>query len=289
MVVLHMSSSIKALAWFMLGVLSSCCNDVLAKYLSDSFTYWQICGFRFFLGSLVLLPFMFYNFGFKWFQGTKLTLHFSRGLLLVMAMALHVYGLHKKNISTITLIGFTNPIFLLILAKIFLKEPIDWPIWLATFLAGLGIACTIKLTDVTCNMPVLACLLSALIFSSLEIINKSYIKQEHILNMLFFSNAFAMLCVAFPVCYNWKTPTLSQCILFIFLGIGSNGVLFFVLKAFQLSDVSFLVPFRYIEFLISSLLGYVCFGELPEFSTCLGAGLIILATSFVLYYKRHNF
>lgn len=268
-------------------MLSSCLNDVFTKYLTTGLPPCQICWFRFVLGSLVLLPIIAYH-GIHTFKTSRLKLHFVRGFLLSIAMTLYAYGLTHVEMSTVTVIGFTNPIFVLILASLLLKEEIAWPIWAASFFVFIAIVLIVKPTNVGYTLPALACLLATIIFSLLDIINKKYIKQEPILLMLFFSNLFASFCLFPIVVHGWKTPTLFQLIILGLLGINSNLILYFLLKAFQLSHISFLAPFRYIEFVFSMLFGYLFFQEWPTYSSFLKAGMIMAATCFVAYYQNRQ-
>ena len=281
------SSGLPSLLWLLLSMISSCLNDVFTKYLTTGLPPCQICWFRFVLGSLVLLPMIAYQ-GIHAFKTSRLKLHFSRGFLLSIAMTLYAYGLTHVEMSTVTVIGFTNPIFVLILASILLKEQIAWPIWAASFLVFIEIILIVKPTNVAYTIPALACLVATIIFSLLDIINKKYIKHEPILLMLFFSNLFASFCILPIVIHCWKTPTLFQLIILGLLGISSNLILYFLLKAFQLSHISFLAPFRYIEFVFSMLFGYLFFQEWPTYSSFFNAGIIIAATCFVAYYQNRQ-
>ncbi len=278
---------LQALYWLFMSMLFSCLNDVAMKYLATGLSFMQICFFRFALGSLVLLPLVGCTKNQSW-TTQRPWLHFFRGLFLCLAMGLYAYGLTKVEMSTVTVIGFANPIFVLILARLLLKEQVPWPIWTATVLAFIGIVLVVSPTGVTCNRPALACLLATIVFASLDIINKKYVIQESILSMLFFSNVFAGLCMLSCVWYQWKMPTAPQLGIMTLLGIGSNLILYFVLKAFQLADAGALAPFRYMELVVSIGCGYLFFQESPTLRTCISAGIVIPATCFIAYHQNRR-
>lgn len=280
------SNYFQSLFWLLFSILSSCFNDVVTKYLAAGLTSYQICFFRFVFGSLVLVP-IIYHKGIRSFKTQRLILHFFRGGFLSIGMGLYCYSLTQVEMSTVTVIGFTNPIFVLILARIFLKEKVAWPVWLATLFVFMGIALVFRPTMIGYNTPVLACILATVFFASLDIMNKKYVAHESILAMLFFSNLMASFCMLPVACYAWQVPTLSQVFVLSILGIGSNLILYFLLKAFQLADASLLAPFRYTELLFSILFGYLFFHEWPTFTTCIGAGIIISCTCFIAYQQNH--
>jgi S-adenosylmethionine uptake transporter len=150
----------------------------------------------------------------------------------------------------------------------------------------MGIAFIVRPAIVNYNTPLLACVLATVVFALLDIINKKYITHEPILSVIFFSNLFASLCI-FPVAwYDWQIPTLPQLCVLGVLGIGSNLILYFLLRAFALSDISVLAPLRYIELVVSMVFGYLFFDEWPTLDTCLGAMVIIACSCFVTYYQN---
>ncbi|WP_419241393.1 DMT family transporter [Cardinium endosymbiont of Nabis limbatus] len=272
---------VQSLFWLLLSILSSCFNDLVTKYLVRGLTACQICFFRFTFGSLVLVPFIYQKGSFK---TQRPLLHLFRGLFLSIAMGLYAYSLTQMAISSATVIGFTNPIFVLLLARIFLKEKVALPIWMATLLTCIGMALILRPTMY--NGAALSCISATIVFASLDIINKKYVTSEPILSMLFFSNLIASCCMLPVACYFWTPPTLFELGFLSILGIGSNLILYFLLKALQQSDVASLAPMKYTEWVLSILFGYLFFQEWPTVSTCLGAGVIISCTCFIVYYQN---
>ncbi|MCT4697240.1 MAG: DMT family transporter [Candidatus Cardinium sp.] len=278
---MHRHSYLQSLFWLLLSILSSCLNDLVTKYLITELSACQICFLRFAFGSLLLVPFIYHRGSFK---TQRPLLHVWRGLFLSIAMGLYAYSLTQMTMSSATVIGFTNPIFVLILARIFLKEKVAFPIWMATLLTCIGMALILRPTMY--NSASLSCILATLVFASLDVINKKYVTCEPMLSMLFFSNLVASCCML-PVAYcYWQTPTLFELCFATILGIGSNLILYFLLKALHQSTVASLAPMKYTEWLLSILFGYLFFQEWPTFSTCLGAGIIISCTCFIVYYQN---
>ena len=271
-------------------MLAGVINDGVTKYLTIGLSAYQICFFRFGFGSLVLIPLVLYHGGITVLQTKRLFLHCMRGLFLAVGMCLYSYSLTQVSMSTVTVIGFANPIFTLPLARLFLKEQVGWPIWAATVCAFIGIIIIVHptITMVNLNAPVFACLLAAVVFASLDIINKNYIAREPMLSMLFFSNLMAGFCIAPGAAYYWQMPTLFQLFILGILGMGSNLILYCLLKAFTLSNASALAPIKYIELVLSSLFGYLFFNEWPTLHTCLGAILIIGSTCFISYCQNRS-
>ena len=101
--------------------------------------------------------------------------------------------------------------------------------------------------------------------------------------MLFYSAFFTALLSFIPACINWVTPNLYELSLLILLGVSGNLILYFILKAFALVDATATAPYRYLEFVLSILAGYLFFNEIPDGNTIIGALIVIPATLFVVF------
>ena len=283
---MHTSSLnyIKGLLWFLLSLIVSCGNDTLTKYLGQTMNYWQITFFRYFFGTCILLFFMFYHKGKQNFTIERLTLHLVRGTMLFIAMCLWNYGVNKFPIANATIMSFTVPIFVLLLAPIFLKERVTWPMWAVVLISFGGILLAFKETSQwSFNHASWTFVFAACIFGSLDIINKKYVIKEPILYMIFYPTLIVTFLSAIPVLYVWQTPSSQSLILLVLLGIGSNLIFYLILKAFSLVNASLLAPFRYLELLISICVGYLLFGELPNINILLSAIIIIPCSLFIIY------
>lgn len=283
----YMQRSLAGIMWFILSLVVSAMNDALAKYLSIGMHALQIAFFRFLFSALVLLPFMCYR-GKKSFYTSVLWVHCIRGVLLFFGISLWIYAVSLVPITTMTVISFSIPIFVLILAPFFLNEQVGRQLWGAAILGFVGIIIVLNPQKSDFNWLLLVVAVSVLMFAILDVLNKRLVNNEGILAMLFYSAIVTVILSIFPAIYFWSTPNLYDLSLLLLLGIGANLVLYCILKAFNVLNGSTLAPFRYIELLISVVIGYIWFDETPGLNTCLGAMLIILCASFVMHYQLKN-
>ncbi|MEO1301345.1 MAG: DMT family transporter [Bacteroidota bacterium] len=276
---------LKAVGWFTLSLVVSCGNDALTKYLSHHIHPWEITFFRFFLGSFLLLPLMVYQ-GRQAFQTRRPGLHLARGIIIFMAICLWSQGIQTAPITTATIMSFTVPIFVLLLAPILLKEVVRWPLWVATLTGFAGIVLVLEPKMQQLEPRALYFVFAALLFGLLDIMNKKYVVKEPTLCMLFYATLVATLLMILPTAYVWSMPSRHEWLCLGMLGVGSNLILYFLLRAFALADASSLASFRYLELFLSIGVGYVLFEELPSsYSYVLGTGIIIPSTMFVGYYQ----
>lgn len=273
---------LQAVLWFVLSLVISCGNDALMKYMGASISPWQVAFFRCLFGTVSLLPLMGYH-GSAAFTTQRPWLHVLRGGLLFIAIALWSHGVKAAPMTTTTLMSFTVPLFVLVLAPLFLKEQVTRSMWLATLMGFGGIVIVLSPGQWAFHSATLYLVLAAGLFGLLDIINKKYVSQEPIYGMLFYSNLVATLFLAWPALTVGTMPSWSALGWLLVLGVGSNLILYFLLRAFSLANASSLAPFRYLEWVISMGVGYVFFQEFPTAHSYLGAIVIIPATLLIVY------
>ena len=91
-----------------------------------------------------------------------------------------------------------------------------------------------------------------------------------------------MFVGVFTVPSVWQNPLLEEWLALVGLGVGANLLLFFLLKGLALADASFLAPVRYLELIFSFLLGWMIFNESMDYSTLIGALILIPSSLYLL-------
>tara|TARA_A100000171_G_scaffold52270_1_gene69830 strand:+ start:1511 stop:2476 length:966 start_codon:yes stop_codon:yes gene_type:complete len=282
--------------WIILVALTSNMNDILMRIAGVNIPPQEVTFFRYFFATLTLFPVMLI-IGKKSFYTKRPSLHIIRSLLLFGAMSCWTKGLTMSPLSTGSILAQTTQLFVLIMAYVFLKEPVGWQRTLAT-IAGFTGVLIIALGDagpegfiesfLSMNNATLFFLAAAMMFALSDIINKRFVVDESTLSMMFYIAVGTMLIALYPAILVWKTPTLKDLVYLLILGAGGNLILFFLLKAFAATDVSALSPFRYVEILSAVILGYLIFSEAPTFWTLAGAGIIIPSTFAISKYETRQ-
>ena len=88
--------------------------------------------------------------------------------------------------------------------------------------------------------------------------------------------------------FTWKTPSISDYILLISLGIfGFFGQLFMT-RAFQNEEVHLIAPFKYIEIVFTLIIGFTIIDEKYSVLHLLGAFLVIFGLLLNIFYREKN-
>ena len=282
---MEQSAYIRGVIWVIFVAVISAMNDALVKAVGTRLSAVEVAFFRFFFSMVTLIPFL-------WAQGrgsfvTKhWKIHGARSILLLLAIAPWCYGVIRLPLTLVTTLSFTTPFFVLVFASLFLKERVGIHRACATLCGFIGIIVSAQPTASGFNLTVLALLLSACMFASLDILNKKLmIKSEGILQMLFFSALGTTVLSAPFALVDFQMPTPTELFFLFLLGAGANLILICLLKAFSGTELSALQPFRYIELFISGLFGWVFFQEIPTAATLWGAAFIVPATFYIVCYE----
>lgn len=277
---------IRGVLWILVMCLVSASNDMICKLSGVRLSGVSVLFFRFLWSSLLLLPWVMASPGK--FATRHLKVHAMRGGLFALAMLPWCYGLIALPMPLITAISFTTPLFVTVLAQVFLKESVGWHRIIATLLGFVGIVISVGLDGslLTMNSLVWLALLATFLFAVLDVVNKRLlVVNEGIWPMVFFSSVWTTIFTLPLVILNWQTPTFSEMLILALLGGGGNLLLWALLKASDSCDLSALQPFRYVEFLFSCVLSIIVFHQWPDMSVLLGMAFLVPST---LYLSHHE-
>ena len=267
--------------WALMICVFSVSNDVLMRFLGGRLHVIEISFFRFLFTMLSVLPFMVLRGSGKYFQTQQPGMHTARALVGAVAIALCCYSVNIMPLSENTTIMFTEPLFFLPLAFFLLKENVDKPRWIATALGFFGLVIIVQPGFGTFQIQAFVPMTAALLFACLNIMAKKMIKDEHPYTLLFYFGLGTTLCALPFVFFVWEGPTIFEIFLLFCLGCGGNMIQVCLFRAFSSTDASSLMPFRYVEFVLASSLGFLFFGEIPTLWLLCGALLIAASTFYI--------
>lgn len=266
--------------WAIMISVCSVTNDVLMRHLGERLHVIEISFFRFFFSMVSVLPFMLYR-GADLFKTKQPGMHFWRALIGAGALGLCCYSVNIMHLSENTAIMFAEPLFFLPLAYFLLREKVDGPRWMATMVGFLGLLVILQPGSDAFRLVALVPMTAALLFAMLNILAKKMIADEHSYTLLFYFGLGTTLIALVPLPFFFEMPTLRELGFLCLLGIGGNMIQVCLFRAFSATDASALAPFRYVEFIISALFGFLFFTQIPTMIVLSGALLIIISTFYI--------
>ena len=273
-----MKSYLKGAFFLSLASIVSIFNDITVKLIDLSSN--DIMFLRFFFATLILIPFTFF---YKIKTDKKsLRNHGIRALIFGLSMFFFTTALKTLPIALVNAVNFSIPIWVVLFACIFLKEP-----WNGRFLAtcigiiGVLITCIPIWKNANISQAILL-LTGAMGFASLDVFNKYLLNKDESMVMMLLGSSFGISLLYLPF-FSWNVSSVSL-MPFIWLALGSNLILYFILKAWESCDISAIQPIKYIEFPIAIYFGKVMFQETP--SIYIFIGLAVLVFGLVINAKR---
>lgn len=266
--------------WAVMICVVSVTNDLLMNFLGGRLHVIEISFFRFLFSMLSVLPLMLSK-GTQLFKTTQPMMHVWRAVIGACALGLCCYSVNIMPLAENTTIMFVEPLFFLILAFFILGEKVNTQRWLATGVGFIGLSVILQPGTDAFQIVAFVPMTAAILFAFLNIMAKTMIRDEHSYTLLFYFGLGTTLFALVPAYFFWQTPTLFELSLLALLGIGGNLIQVCLFRAFAATEASALAPFRYVEFIVAAVFGYLILGQIPTLAVFLGAILIIASTFYI--------
>ncbi len=267
--------------------------DAVAKSLSSSITAGQITWSRFFFQVLILLPFIIKQRDFS--IGNEVWVHAARGILIALATVLFFSAIGKMPLADAIAIFFIEPLLLILLSAVLLKEHIGWRRILASFIGFFGALIIIQPSYSIFGPVSLLPVGAAFAFAFYIILTKKLASQKSAVTMQFFVGIFGCLTMTAALAIGYITkipflipvyPTPAEWGFLLLLGfIATTGHILIVLAIRRLG-ASMIAPFQYLEIISATILGVVFFNDYPDKMTWIGVTIIVASGLYIFLRER---
>lgn len=240
----------------------------------------EVAFFRNFLGLIVFIP-IFIRMGVGVLRTPKIHWHMGRALLNSASMLSWFTALSLMPVADATAVSLIGPVFVALLAMVFLKEHVGPVRWLGIVLAIIGGLIVVRPGFTEISSGVWLVLFSAVAVSNSKLIAKILTRTEGPATIVAYLTLLMTPVTLIPALFVWVTPTLEQLGFMLIIGIcGTVGHLLFV-QAYKLADISLVEPAMFTRMVWAALIGFILFAEFPEFWTWIGAAVIVVGTTLL--------
>ncbi|WP_417319051.1 DMT family transporter [Emcibacter sp.] len=208
----------------------------------------------------------------------------ARSMLMCLIVLANFTAIMYLPLVTVTSIQFTRPLYLVVLAALFLGESVKLPRTIATLIGFAGVLIILRPGSDSDIHWAMTLLLAGTMASSMNaIVTKKLTVTDKISNMMIYSN-FAVIAMCAPIAiYYWIMPGWMDLLWLLGLGAMSGGTQYFVIRAYDRGEATVVAPFDYMRIIFVALIGYFIFDELPDIFTWIGAFIIIVSTLFIAW------
>jgi drug/metabolite transporter (DMT)-like permease len=273
--------AVQGIAWMVLsGIIFGVLNALL-RVVTLQLPPIEAQFLRYVSGALVMLPFIL-RVGFRAYHPNGLMGQLWRGAAHTSGMLLWFMALPHLPLADTTAIGFTGPIFVMIGAVLFFREPMLCSRWAAALIGFGGVLVVVwpKLSGSN-GFYDLVMLGSAPLFAASQLITKALTKRDRT-EVIVVWQCLTISLFSFPLAMlQWVWPTPAQYLMFLAAGVLGSCAHYAATQAFRVADVSATQPVRFLDLIWATLMGYLVFGDLPTRATLLGGLVIFSATMWV--------
>jgi drug/metabolite transporter (DMT)-like permease len=209
----------------------------------------------------------------------------ARSIFGLAGVVLNFYAIANLTLADSSMLGKLSPIFVTIMACIFLKEKIDSKQILSIIITFLGALLVIKPEFSLEMLPSLAGILSAAA-SGVAYTLLRYLKDKESPDTIIFY--FSLISVVFTAPFalaEYVQPTFIQLGLLLATGVFASVGQFGITYAYKFAKATEVSIYNYSAIVFGIILGFIFFGEIPDTLSLLG-GAIIIAVAFYIF--KHN-
>lgn len=287
-------------AFMICGLLILSSTDGVVKYLSGYFSPLVVAFSRFSVHMLIILVAApLFNRSLSSLLKEMRPLLLLRGLLLAVGSIFIVFALKFLPLTEATALFFIQPVFLVLLSALVLKEDVGLKRWIAVLLGFAGVLVITRPGLGVFKPSALLILGAAGTFACYLMLTRQLSGAASQLAIQM-STGIAGVAVLGPLVLfagfsGFGGDLLVQEIsselaipAILLIGLGATGLIahVFLVKAFERAPASVLAPINYVEIISATLIGYFFFQEVPDAFVGVGALLLVLGGLVLVQAER---
>lgn len=220
--------------------------------------------------------------------------HLWRGLVGGASMALMFAALAYLPLTEVVAITYAAPLFVTILAAMFLNESIRLYRLAAVALGMVGVAIILSPrlsigTEVTTDAQAFGALLAlfaAVLMALAMVFVRKLVRTETTSAIVFWFSVTCTLLALLTLPFGWPIPTWEEAALLIMAGLLGGTAQIFLTSAYRHAEVGVIAPFEYTSMLLAIAVGWFLFGEAPTGIVLAGAALIATGGILIIWRER---
>jgi drug/metabolite transporter (DMT)-like permease len=244
----------------------------------------QVSFFRVLFGLMFIAPILI-RLRVNPFDTPRLGQHLTRALIGTASMVCGFYAAAHLPIADSTSISFSTPLFITLIAALFLGETVRWRRWSATIAGFVGVLIMLRPGGEVLQSAALIAVGGALLTSVAAMMVKRLSAHEPALRVLATFAIFSTLLLAVPAILVWRWPSPTVWLYVAAIGLCATIGQYFWVRGYAIAQASAVAPFDYLRMPLSVLMGFLVFAELPTIWTLVGT-LIIAASGLYIAYRE---
>lgn len=260
--------------WMSISVISFCIMAIGVKEMSSEINSFQIIFFRSVIGLITLLLFFRRKLSTPTFK--MIYHHLFRNVFHLIGQYGWIVGIIYLSLAEVTAIEFSVPIWILIIAAIFLKEKLTIPKLVSISLGFIGVLFILKPGFGIISQNSIIVLLSAISYAIAHTSTKKLTATYSPLDIV-----FVMCLIQIPISFcftltNWNIPSLTDSFWLVIVGISAITAHFTMAQAMKADEISSIISLDYFRLPILIIIGILFYNEDFKFVYLIGGTLIFI-------------
>ena len=273
------SEPMKATVWMIGAMFSFSLMAVSGRELATNLNTFEIMLFRYIIGFLIVLAIGYFAKTLTEIKRDRLGLHLFRNLAHFSGQNLWFLAVASIPFSQLFALEFSTPVWVALLAPLFLGEVLTKQRLLAVILGFAGVLIVARPDINQFDFAIVAAVACAICFAGSMMATKSLTSDQSITCILFWLTLMqlAMGLVATVFTGTITFPEGINIFWIVIVGIGGLTAHFCITSALALAPAIVVIPLDFMRLPLISVIGFLAYGEAFELPILVGAGVIFIA------------
>jgi drug/metabolite transporter (DMT)-like permease len=209
-------------------------------------------------------------------------LHVARALMHIGGQYCWIYAIGALTLATVFAIEFTMPVWVAVLATLFLGARMNRGRVTMLMLGLAGIAIILRPDVGGLHPAALVMVLGSVFYAGNMIMTKRISAADSPLAVIFWMSLTQLPLTFLTALPQWVTPRPTDLLWAVVIGCGSFIAHYSMTRAMKLGDATLVVPIDFLRLPLIALIGAVLYGEPLDAATFIGAGVIFAGTYYSL-------
>lgn len=237
--------------------------------------------FRNFTASIMLLPLVVIH-GTGLLKTQVFHKHLWRGVVGLAAMYGFFYAIAKLPLASAMVFTYSSPVFIPLIAWLFLKEKITARMMIAAVLGFVGVLLICRPDMAGMGFISLVGISASLLAAMAFVTVRSLSGTEPVIRIVLYFSLISVTISAVPMLWAWRPLNVEEYAWVVGAGILATFSQLAMSRAYSLAPAGRIGPAAYLAIVFAGLWAWILWDELPETLAVVGIVIIFLATLMCL-------
>jgi drug/metabolite transporter (DMT)-like permease len=268
-------NALAGIGLMVLAVFLFALNDTLGKWLAERYPAPQILLFRSIAALAMLLPIVSRPGAPSLIRVSRPRLQILRAFLAAGETGLFYAAVAYLPLADAMTFYLAGPIYVTVLASVFLGERVGWRRWSAIVVGFIGVLIALRPTGAAFGVPSLIVLTGSILYAIFLTITRVLRGTPDATMAAWQIGAALVIGVVLTPAVWTPLHHWTDGVLLGLLGVAALGAIVCVNRSLKLAPASVVVPYQYLMIVWAMIFGYLVFGDVPEWPMLVGAAIII--------------